>query len=408
MFMRLRLRWLLAALVLVGWLGVGSAHAVGPVLYSARWSGGLSGWQPVGDSGWTVTNGIPLYGNHTGAADLIAPYRVDGLQNFAVEASIARIGDRGKSLAYPERGYGVFVRGTGKQGADVGGGFFFGEANGNGFYPQSGLDWHGSVLRGADVALHDGFNTFRLEVHGDHYALFENGVLTVQATAKGFRGDRVGVFTREYRIRVRSFLVFALPAQAASGGPAPALLGSLPALDLHAKEAPSGFRKSYGEYYTNAEVATGRGVTADSLSQTGRLLTYEVVYRQLLDRRNPDKGEKAIDVSVTAFRSTDAAAANYDYIRGYYQDHGFRLSTPGKYGSEDFLTSYDDTFRQQPYSNYDLDFVRGTHFVAVSVYFVEGTVPAFQALQWLDNAARAIDRRLAGVRYQVSGVRASL
>jgi hypothetical protein len=394
MFTRLSWRWLLAVLLLVGWLSVGPAHAAPPVLYAARWSSGLAGWQPVGDPGWTVTNGIPVYGNHTGAADLIAPYRAGGLQNFAVEASIARIGDRGASLAYPERGYGVFVRGTGKHGADIGGGFFYGELNGNGFYPQSGLDWHGSVLRGADVALHDGFNTFRLEVHGGHYALFENGVLTVQATVKGLRGDRVGVFSREYRLRVRSFRVFALPAQSASGGPAPSLLAGLPSLDLRAKEAPSGFRKSYGEYYTNAEVATERGVTADSLRQSGRLLSYEVEYRRLLDRHNPEKGEKAIDASVSAFLSADGARASFDYVHGYYKEHQFRLSTPGKYGTEDFLAGYEYPLQTKTYTSYDLGFVRGTHYAAVSVYFVKGTVPAFQALQWLDAAARAIDTRL--------------
>jgi len=390
-------RSLFVALLLLGWMGALPAHGASAttVLFAARWDGGLSGWQPTGDSSWAVKSGVPFYSNPTGASELLAPYRLDGARDFAVEAEIARIGDRGRSLAHEEWGYGVFARGTGSTGRDIGGGFFFGLQNGgSSFYPQSGLDWGGSVLRGTDVALHDGFNTFRLEVHSDHYTLFENEVPTVQATVKGFRGDRVGIFSREYRIRVRNFRVTALPAKSIAGGPAPSLLSRLPALDLHSREAPGGFRKRFGEYYTNGEIAAGRGVTVDSLRQSGRLLSYQVEYGRLLDARHPKTGEKAIDATVAAFSTPAGARTDYDYLHGYYTGQQIRLATPGKYGVADFLATYEQDFRGVRYSAYDLGFVRGTYRVAVTVQVVKGTVPSFLALQWLDAAARAIDGRL--------------
>jgi hypothetical protein len=372
------------------------AQTAPTVLYEAQWTHGLSGWQPAGDSGWSVTSSIAAFDNHSGAADLIAPYRLANLRDFAVEAQIERIGGDGYNLAYAEHGYGIFVRGTGNKGASVEGGFLFGQINGNGYLPQSALDWGGSVLRGADVALHDGFNTFRLEVHGNHYAVYENGVLTIQATVSGFAGDRVGIFSREYRIRVRSFRVIALPARSVSGGLSPSLLGRLPGLDLQQKKVPAGFGKNFGEYYTNSEIATERGVTVDSLKQAGRLLSYQVEYRQLLDRRHPNKGEKAIDSTVAAFSSATSARTDFDTIRAAYSGSQYRVSTPGKYGTEDFLAVYDQMFDGKLNTSYDLVFVRGQYRAAVSVSFVKGKVPAFQALQWLHTAAQAVDTRLKG------------
>jgi hypothetical protein len=189
--------------------------------------------------------------------------------------------------------------------------------------------------------------------------------------------------------------VTALSVRSPAGGPPPALLGKQAALDLRPKEAPAGFRKSSGEYFTNAEIAVERNETVDALRQSGRLLSYQVEYRQLLDRRHPEKGEEAIDATVAAFTSASGARADFDYIRQQYSGQQFRLSTPGKYGVEDFLAVYDSSYRGKSYTNYDLLFVHGVYRAAVSVSFVKDTVPPFQALQWLEGAARAIDSRLS-------------
>jgi hypothetical protein len=368
--------------------------AASPVLFTAHWGSTLSGWQPLGDGGWTVTKEMVVYGNHTGAADLVAPYRLGSRRDFAVEAAIARTGGPGASVLYPERGYGVFVRGIEKQGAAVAGGFFFGEALGNGYYPQSALDWGGTVLRGASVALHAGFNMFRLEVHGDHYAVFENGVITTQATVKGFRGDRVGVFSREYRIRVRSFRVVALPSHSASGGPAASLLAGLALLNLQPNDAPAGFRRSYGEYFTNREVALQRNVTVELLRQSGRLLSYRVEYGHFLDPRHPEKGENSLAVTVAAFRSPTSARADYDYVLSTYGNEWNRLPSPGLYGVEDFLATDDWQSAGVQYRTDDLDFVRGSYRISVRLVYVKGTVSDTLPMQWMSTAAHAIDTRM--------------
>jgi hypothetical protein len=390
-------RRIVSGLLLVlaaGVLPLRATAASGP-LFTARWDASLAGWQPLGDGGWKVTNGMAAYRNHTGVADLVAPYRLGSLHDFAVEAAIARVGGPGGSAVYAERGYGVFVRGTGKQGADVGGGFFYGEPLGGGSYPQSALDWGGTVLRGASVALHAGFNTFRLEVHGDHYAVFENSVLTTQAAVKGFRGDRVGVFSRQYRILVRSFRVFALPPKAASGGPPASLLARLAALNLHPQDAPAGFHRDYGEYYTNHEVALQRGIPVESLRQAGRLLSYGVEYGQFPDPGHPEKGENVLVVTIAACRTASAARADYAYVLSTYGSDWSRLPAPGRYGVEDSLTTLDWESSGVRYRTDDLNFVRRMYRVSVRFVSVRGTVPDTAPMQWIDTAAQAVDTRVS-------------
>jgi len=370
------------------------AVAASSPLYTARWTAGLGGWKSLGDSGWKVAGGMAVYGNHTGAADLAATYRLGHLRDFAVEAAIERIGGPGASRFYSEPGYGVFVRGSGTRGANVGGGFFPGDPDGNGYYPQSALDWGGNVLRGDTVALHDGFNTFRLEVHSNQYAVFENGVLTTQATVKGFRGDQVGVFSRQYRIRVRSFRVLALSPRSASGGPPASLLAGLAALNLHGTDVPTGFGRVYGEYFTNKEVAVQRNVAVESLRQSGRLLSYEVEYGRFLDRKHPEKGENMVSAVVAAFRSPEGARADYDRLAGTYGSAWNRLPSPGKYGVQDFLASDDWASSGVQFRTDDLLFVRGTHRISLRFVSVRGSVPDTQPMLWLDTTARDMDARL--------------
>lgn len=364
--------------------------AGGATVYQAGWSRGLTGWSIVGGPDWGTSAGVASY-NGKADGEILAPYRAR-LHDFAVEARIQRIGPAGRSNVYGDRGYGVVVWSSGRTGSGVRGGFYAGE----GFVsPQSGIYWAGNRLPGEDVALHDGYNTFRLTVHGNRFTVSEDGVTTVRSAVYCCgSGSRFGIFSVKYRIRVKSFKVIALPPSRPVPAPRTSVILRLETLGLRRSDVPANFRRYRGDYHTNLEIARDRGETTADVAKQGRILSLNVGYIQ------PQKkgGPRILEATVVAFRTvSDARTAFTSSVlgdRSLATSAGYHESIPGKFGVDDFLAIYPSSYRLTQYTFYDLLFQRGDYYVDVALYFPVGTVSPFDADSAITAAGHGIDGRL--------------
>lgn len=360
------------------------------VLYRADWSHGLAGWTLLGDRGWSVTHGVLTYSG-MGNSELLAPFRLPISGDVAVEAQIEQ-GRRVRNRQ-SDRGYGVVANHSVKLWSGVAGGFFYGDQP---YTPQSELYWDGDTVSGEDVALHDGYDQFRLERRGNVYSVVENGIGTVHFNINDAHGTRLGLFSRQYRIRVRSLLVLALPTKKASGislGRNPTL-PPLKAFDLSLADVPPTFTRTYGHYYPNAEVARQRNVSVQSLNLLGRIISYEVSYRRPTTRLYDD-----IYASITVYGTTQAAHVDTQYIISAYQQNRsapeYTQSVPGAFGDEDGLIAYRYTaYDGSQYDTYDLVFRRGLYRAALELDFPHGQESHEQSVGLVTQLGHVVDERL--------------
>jgi hypothetical protein len=166
------------------------------VLYVADTASEFDEWDLP--PGWMSEDGT-LAAVGTGSEWAAPPYRVEDLNDYAVEAEI-RVADEPGC----QRNFGIGARGT-----DDG-------------YVAAGVEWRcrstASLWAGQDLVSNAAFDpardwhTYRLEVRGDTITLFVDGVLVVEATDDRYpTGGEVALWSNGVRLNVRSFMVTTLP-----------------------------------------------------------------------------------------------------------------------------------------------------------------------------------------------------
>jgi hypothetical protein len=243
-----------------------AAYAKQTLIYQSTFAKtGLAGWSFQGKKGWTVSSdGTVTFDGHA-HSELLAPLRTAHLRDFAIEAEIETLG----TTSAQGFGYGLIVRGKRAKFSGIQGGMAISDPK---QVVEEELMWNGLQAGGAFQEPHEGFNLYRLEVHGTDYTLVVDGLETVRFRIEAFKkGTFAGIWSGSYKIRVRSFRLLRLGRVATSPKVPP-----LKTLNLQPSDVPSGLRPAFGHYWTNDEVADDNQVPLSEILASGRIATYEV------------------------------------------------------------------------------------------------------------------------------------
>jgi hypothetical protein len=247
----------------------------------------INGWWHRGAQGIGSVIGL-------GSGEILAPISVSRLRNFSVLASIKAV-DSPDQPAYSEsQSYGLDVRATiWKPG--VRGGSYLSYP-----YPGPNFGWSDQRVGGNDIILNPGFNTYRVDVHGNDYTLTINGVQIVQfPITRSGTGSRVGIWSDHRQIELRDFIVTRL------GGTfplrkAPPMQALLPSRS----DIPRSLRAAGGHYFTPEELARDGSDSIDAIQARGEVLSYEARYDQ---SGGPSTLPWLLNVTMTAYNSVEAA-----------------------------------------------------------------------------------------------------
>ncbi len=172
--------------------------APGLVLYQANWASDAGGWPDV--MGWSVRNGMMANDGSSQVISAMAPYRLDGLSNFAVEADI-------QLFNMPQYGiFGILVLDrylAGVQSANHSNTrrATIGALSGSWIQKLQERDWDPGI----------GWHTYRVEVRNVNVKLLVDGVLMDDYTDNSLTPPgQVGLFDNATQINMRSFKIVAL------------------------------------------------------------------------------------------------------------------------------------------------------------------------------------------------------
>ncbi len=253
---------------------------------------GLRGWHIHGL--WHAgSDGVAgMIGSNSG--QILAPVSVAHLRNFRVTASIRAVGPPGPPPSPEIQAYGLDLRSTiWKPG--VRGGSFLSYP-----YPGPNLAWSNQRVGGNDVTLDPGFNTYRVDVHGNDYTLTINGLQIVQFPINPrSTGTRVGIWSDHRQIEVKGFTVTRL------GGAFPLQKAPpMQALSLGRSDIPRSLRAAGGHYLTLEELAREGTESIDAIQARGEVLSYDARYDQT---SGPSTLPWELAVSMAAYNSREAA-----------------------------------------------------------------------------------------------------
>jgi hypothetical protein len=386
-----RLPYLLPALLIIVLYATApsfaAAYALVPhaatraVLYQIDFSqSGLAGWGFQGKRGWKVTDGVLSFDGRA-HSEALAPFQTVHLHDFAVEADIQSLG----TSSVQGFGYGLIVRGKTAKFSGIQGGMALS-------YPkqvvEEEISWNGLQAGGAYVQPHDGFNSYRLEVHGASYTLFVDGLETVQFRIDSFRkGTAVGIWSGSYKLLVRLFRVFRL-SRVSPTPKVPALGG----LNLKPADVPHGLQQAFGYYWTDDEVARDNQVTLATVTGSGRIATYEVGFE------DPARtGFYALSSFLGVFSSSEQAtvALARDVIRARFAGSpGYTEADVPELSSDAFRIGFRFEVANGP--TYDIGgifFHRGRYMDAMYATFTVD-VPADQQAADMITLAKVVYQRI--------------
>jgi hypothetical protein len=372
------------------WLGIswphralaqGDATPPRPILYQAGFGQSvLSGWTFQGKKGWNVSSGVLSF-NGGAHSEALAPFRTAHLHDFAVEADIQSLG----TSSVQGFGYGLIVRGKAARFSGVQGGMAVS-------YPKQVVEeeiaWNGLQAGGAYLQPRDGFNTFRLEVHGANYTLFVDGVETVRFWIGAFRkGTTVGIWSGSYKVLIRSFRVLRL-ARVASTPKVPPLKG----INLRSPDVPPGLKPAFGHYWTDDEVARDNQVTLATVTASGRIATYEVGFEDP-SRTGFYALSSFLGVFATSAQATAALSRGVIHAR-FASNPGYAEVAVPELSSDAFRIGFEFQVPNGP--TYDIGgifFRRGRYMVAMYATFTTDVSTAQQAAD-LIGVARTVYERI--------------
>jgi hypothetical protein len=382
---------------------VGRAPNHATVLYRAPFkTHRLKGWTSYQEgsatsSSWHVNRkGILIFdGPAQGAAEVQAPFAVAHLTNFAVQAQIQVIGQPASGFS----GFGIVVRN-----ADQPAAFSTGpSASGvmGGFYSSPGgaeLVWYPDEVGGAAATLTSGYNTVRVEVHGNDYSLLINGKLIVSFPITLTRkGTHIGLWALSQKVRVKTFQVVRL-----SSAPALPALPPIKAQTLGPSDVPGGFvLAGRADYFTPAEYVQLNTHAAETAA--GFVLGYGATY---LASAAPTSGIYNVYSEVDAYTSAENAhaAVSTNWAKtpalvkaGVPDATNYDSGDVSGIGDEAHWFSFDttETYYGTPFkaTTMSIVFHQSTFQDLVSASFVQGTVSHDDMLKAVTAWARVVDDR---------------
>ena len=178
------------------------------IIYQANWSTGLDGWS--GTNQWHASNG-QLYSDGSDCCNILAPYLMGSISNYAIEASIKIVGAN-------DSFFGVVARGQGDSSnlsgyicgmagvTDEGGGNFSGLAS------ISYVGYKGPALQSTSYNPGSDWHLYRIEVNRDSITLLIDGQIHTQLTDSTFSsGGHIGFRLADgMGIVIKSFVVYTL------------------------------------------------------------------------------------------------------------------------------------------------------------------------------------------------------
>jgi hypothetical protein len=219
-------------------------------------------------AGWSSSSGVLSY-DGSSLSRVVAPVRLPAGVPFTVQARVRVVGPG--ALSETLDGAGLFVRQkTDRPGTDVEAGTFvdtWDDTRQDG--PQ--LYWNGYTVDDATMSPGAGWHTYLLEVRGARYTLSVDGKRMARFDIPSRRNPvLVGVFSRFERVQIRNLSVRETSGLPLAGSAPPPL--ALMTLQLRDFPADMYFEPLMEHYDTNAEEARLRGVSAASLTASGRIL----------------------------------------------------------------------------------------------------------------------------------------
>jgi hypothetical protein len=342
------------------------ATAATMVLYQADWANGVDGWKVY--PGFTVSHGMLAF---DGASDsgTFAPFRLNGLADFAVEATI-KLGTSTK----PEQAYAeLFAR---RASARTITGLFAGYAANGGEKAATNvasLYWYAFqpyYAPGAALQPDAGFHTYRLEVHGNMYRFLIDGREMVPWTRVNLLdpGDLVGLVFTYIPATVKTFMVFALPATRISTPlDTSALLGHV----IPANDIP--FPADRAVFRDNNRYALDNNVDLATVQRTGRVYGYSQGF---------ENQATYVEQSVNLHQSPAGAQAVFDLFAGRIRHDASRFQgyhevdvSAQKIGDESFAFGYQYLLQGRPSYVLKVLFHRGNYYVGITVDSANQRVP---------------------------------
>lgn len=342
-----------------------SAH--GGVLYRADWSRGLAGWSLY--RGFGVAHGLLTFdGNSDSGA--YAPFRLTGITNFAVEATI-KVGTPAGTV---RASYDIFVR---RASARTVTGLFAGYesvAGEKAARSVASLYWQADrqpyYAPGAAFVPGAAFHLYRLEVRGSLYRLLIDGREMVPWTRVTLPnpGEMAGLVFTYLPARVKTFAVFALPAaQVTTTLDTDVLFGHI----IRPLDVP--FPADSAVFRDNNRYALDNSVNLATVRRTGRIYGY---YQGFEDKTT------YVEQSVNLHQSPSGAQAAFELFsrrirHNASQFQGYREVdiSAHKIGDESFAFTYQYLNQGLPSYVFKVLFHRGRYYVAITVDSTSSTVP---------------------------------
>ena len=287
-------------------------------VYQANWRRGWS---------WPTAHGMLVWNSHDPSV-AVAPFRVNHLRRYAVEAEITNLGPRftpGDGTVITA-GFGIVVQ----EHTTPDSWYFFSYVQGllAGFvrspvvpglrcieapqipcsFDDAGLVW-GPYNNAGLTRFHPDRrpHLFRIDVDGTVYRLSIDGIQQgppVRISGYG-RYSRIGLWSLYYRIQVRSFRVIVPPSIRSSSA---VDMGSLETKVLTGSD-PIGKLTFNPHFMMNAEYAREYHLSAAAVERSGRLLSRSQVWGQPASVSFPlkPKGVFAVADSLAVFRTPDGS-----------------------------------------------------------------------------------------------------
>jgi hypothetical protein len=331
-----------------------------------------------------------------GSAELQAPFSVAHLTDFAVQAQIEKIG----KPTDPFNGFGIVVRNADQPAPFTPAPTATGVLGG--LYSSPGgaeLVWYPDEVGGAAATLKPGYNTFRVEVHGNDYSLLINGQFIVSFPITLSRqGTHIGLWAFSQKLTVKSFQVFRLASAAALPAVPP-----IKPLMLGPTDVPSGLvLAGRADYFTVAEVARFNNISAGTEAGRGYLLGYGATY---VAPSAPATGVYQVTSGIDAYNSISNAHAGWTrdtasdlaYVQGTPQSTNYQSGDVNGLGDEAFWFSYDapEAYYGTSFSSTQLiiQFRRGSYVELVGAGWVHGTISHDEMLKAVTAWAQIVDGR---------------
>jgi hypothetical protein len=367
--------------------GVAAKNA--PVFQSSFKTKGIKKWTTLGSTVWKVNGKGNLTFDGSSVSSIFAPVSVTKLHDFRLEVKMKLTGGTGKDGT----GFALTVR-SNHSSPGIAGGIFYSSAGGFGVNePQ--LIWDDQSVGGKATTVSAGFNTFRIDVHGEDTTFLINGLEVVQFSIHTLNvGSSVGVLSEDLPVQIKSLTVTKL--KAANALPA---VPPLQTINLSSSEVPSTLSSSEGHYITSDELAQLSGQPP-----AGFILGHVAGFANL-SAQPGSTGPMAIFSYIDADASIEVAQGDDTGNWGFGKQQwsackNFSAEDLSGLGSEahvmtaDFSSTGDCTGSDVAGTLIGVYFQQGAYAVAIFEDFVLGSTARADAVSQTEALAAIVEKRI--------------